>query len=181
MARKYSSNSSGNVMTVILVLIVVVVLGLGVFAVSSKVSDNLRQNRLDAGSMKIADLADQAGMEVEDYLAEYGLTSEDGITGKSEPAEMAEKLTLENYSKFYWGREMTDDEFNGFKASQEIGDDVTKDTKDSEVKSKYNTYASEKQAEEQAAEQAAQESAAAGEADTSVDVTTDEAAESAAE
>jgi hypothetical protein len=152
MSRKFSSNSSGNVFMIPLVLIVVVVLGLGIYAVSGKISGNVRQNRIDGGNSRVEDIADQSGMEIDDFLAQYGLTSEDGITGKSTPTEMAQKLTLENYSSFMWGRELTDDEFNEFKTSQEIGDDVTKDTVDSEVKSKYDAYAYEKNAEEEAAQ-----------------------------
>lgn len=149
---------SKSPMPIVLAAVVAVVLALAVVAVWNPISTGVRNRSMNNGGTisNVADIADKSGMEVEDFIAQYGLTAEDGITGKSEIQEMANKLTLENYSKFYWGIELTDEEFDAFKAKAELGDDVAKDSKDSEVKSKFDTYASEKQAEEQAAQASAE-------------------------
>jgi hypothetical protein len=171
MARRYSSNPSGNMMTIVMGAIIVVVLALGVVAISGKVSTNLSQNRLNGnGTATVADVADQAGMEVEDYIKQYGLTDEDGVKGKDSVMDMADKLTLENFAKFAYGVELTDDEFDAFKQDQEIADDVTKDTKDSDVKDKFSLYESAKQAAEEAEN---------SDSDDSVDVETSETGDTA--
>lgn len=159
MARRYSSNASGSMMTVISVAIIVVVLALGIFAVSGKISTNINVNKAAKGDSSIGYAADQAGMELEDYLAQYGLTSDDA-KAKDSVMDVANKMTLENFAKFAWGVELTDEEFAAFKADQEIGDDVTKDTKDEEVRNKFNTYQSAKKAEEEAAQNAESEAGA---------------------
>ncbi|MGM9937812.1 MAG: hypothetical protein ACI38A_10740 [Candidatus Ornithomonoglobus sp.] len=166
MARRYSSNASGSMMTVISVAIIVIVLALGIFAVSGKISTNINVNKAEKGDSSIGYAADQAGMEFEDYLAQYGLTTDD-VKEKDSVIDAANKMTLENFSKFAWGVELTDEEFEAFKADQEIGDDVTKDTKDEEVRNKFNTYESAKQAAEEAAENA--EAEADAETDTEAD------------
>ena len=166
--------SSFNLMNVVSVLVIAVVLGLGIWAVSGTISGNLETNRLaDTSNWKIADYADQAGMSVDEYIAEYDLMPEDGITGKSTPMEMLDKLTLENYASFGFGRELTDEEFAEFKTANEIAEDVTKDTKDKDVKDKYAAFASQKISEEQAA--AAAEQQAAAEAEPAAEVPVEEA------
>lgn len=154
--------SSFNLMNVVSVLVIAVVLGLGIWAVSGTVSENLNANRLaDTSNWKIADYADQAGMSVDEYTAQYDLTPEDGITGKSTVMEMLDKLTLENYASYACGRELTDEEFAEFKTANEIAEDVTKDTKDKDIKDKYAVFASQKLSEEQAAAEAEQAAAEA--------------------
>lgn len=162
MARKYSNSSDRMLMTV-MVIIVIAVLALGIFAVSGKVSKNVKSNRVNSADRRVGDMADQSGMELNDYLEEYGLTADSGITAKSTPQEMAEKLNLENYSQFYYGIELTDDEFASFKKDQEVADDVQKDTEDADVKAKYDTYAIAKLQAEQASEAAAEQAAAESE------------------
>lgn len=139
-------------MTVISAAIIIVVLALGIFAVSGKISTNINVNKASQGDSTIGYAADQAGMELEDYLAQYGLTTDD-VKSKDSVIDAANKMTLENFAKFAWGVELTDEEFEAFKADQEIGEEVTKDTKDEEVRSKFNTYQSAKQAAEEAAKE----------------------------
>ena len=55
--------------------------------------------------------------------------------------------------------ELTDEEFAEFKTANEIAEDVTKDTKDKDVKDKYAAFASQKISEEQAAAAAEQQAA----------------------
>ncbi len=173
--------SSFNLMNLVSVVAIAVVLGLGIWAVSGTVSENLETNRLaDQSNWKIADYADQSGMSVEEFIAQYDLTAEDGITAKSTPLEMLDKLSLEHYASFGMGRELTDEEFAEFKKANEIAEDVTKDTKDKDIKDKYATFASQKMAEEQAAA-AAQEQAAAEAEAAQAEVTEEVPAEASAE
>lgn len=163
MARRYSSNPSGNMINIVMAIIIIAVLGLGVFAVWDKVSDGIRQNQINnGGEYTVAEIADQQGMEVSDFLTYYGVSEEDGITEKSGITEMGDKLTLENYIKLNFGS-FTEDDFNAFKAEQGLGDDITKDTKDSDVKTQYASYLYQKQVEASATESA----------DSSADVTTE--------
>lgn len=140
---------NGNIMTIFCVAIIVIVLALGVVAISGRVSSNIDKNRAAKGDSSIGYAADQAGMELNDYLAQYGLTTDD-VKAKDSVMDVANKMTLENFAKFAWGVELTDEEFAAFKADQEIAEDVTKDTMDAEVRDKFNVYESAKQAEEQA-------------------------------
>lgn len=154
MAKKYSSNSSGNMLTVIMVIVVAAVLALGIWAVWQPLSTNIRNNQLSNGAEPtVAELADQSGMEVEDFLAQYGVADK-GLNGKSLLSELTEPMTLLNYATFM-GISLTDEDFAAFKLANELGDDVTKDTTDADVKSKYYMYAYQKQmAEQQAADDA---------------------------
>lgn len=162
MAKKYSSNSSGNMLTVIMVAAVVAVLALGVWAVWGTISTNVRNNQLANGAEPtVAEMADQSGMEVEDFLAQYGV-ADNGLNGKSLMSEMTEPMTLSNYATFM-GVDLTDEDFAAFKLANELGDDVTKDTTDADVKSKYYMYAYQKKMAEQAADEAENEPATGAE------------------
>lgn len=182
MARRYSSNPAGNMINIVMVVIIVVVLGLGVFAVWDKLSTGIRQNQIsNGGEYTVAEVADQQGMEVEDFLTYYGVSAEDGITEKSSVSEMGDKLTLENYIKLNFGS-YTEDDFTAFKAEQGLGDDITKDTKDSDVKMQFASYLYQKQVEASATESAdAAGSTGDAAADTSADAATEAAAEAATE
>lgn len=171
MARRYSSNSSGNMINIVMIIIIALVLGLGVFAVWDRVSTGIRQNQINnGGEYTVAEVADQNGMEVSDFLEYYGITDADGINEKSSISEMTDKLTLEKYVELNFGS-FTEDDFNTFKAEQGLGDDVTKDTKDSDVKMQYASYLYQKQMAESATETA--DSTDGVTVDTVTDTTTD--------
>ncbi len=163
MARGFSSNRSGGGINVIMGIVIAAVLVLAVIAVWGPIKENYRTNSINSGTANYnaGEIADQMGMEFEDFLNYYDLTPEDGITEKSDVNEVADKMTLANMSQFYWGVELTDDVFAEFKADQGIADDVTKDTKDADVKDKYNQYQSAKQAEAAASATPAADAAAA--------------------
>lgn len=151
MARRYSSNPSGSMLNIAIIVLILVVIGLGVFAVWDKVSTGIRQYSVNnGGEYTVEEVADQSGMEVNDFLNYYGVGENEGITGKSKLSDIDEKLTLENYSKLYFATELTDDEFAAFKAEKGIADDVAKDTKDMDVKTQYAEYAYAKQMAESA-------------------------------
>ncbi len=147
-----------NKLTLVMVLAVVVIFVLGVFAVSGPIGDIIEngkvqrlQNKIMTGEATINDLADYSGMSAEEFLADYNV---EGITGESTMVEFQEALSLEEYCEFV-GVSYTEDSFATYKAENELGDDVTADTKDMEIKTGYASYVYE-------AEQAAQELLNAG-------------------
>lgn len=171
MAKRYSSHTSANSLTIIMIVVVVAVLALGIWAVWGPIASNVRNNQLANGAEPtVEELADQSGMEVNDFLAQYGV-ADNGLDGSSLMSEMTDPMTLTNYATFM-GVSLTDEEFAEFKTQNEIADDVTKDTTDPDIKSQYYMYAYQKQMEEQAAQQAAEASAA-----PATDATTAPAAE----
>lgn len=183
MAKGYSSNRRFSGMNVIMTLIIIAVLVLGVIAVWGPIKENYKDNRISSGASNAGDIADQMGMSFDDFLAYYGLTGDEGINEDTDLASLVDNMTLENMSRFYWGVELTDDVFNAFKADQGIADDVTKDTKDADVKDKYNQYQQALQATEAPTEAAGDTAAAdtAASADAAAAATEAAATEAAAE
>ncbi len=132
-----------NKLTLVMVLAVIVVFVLGVFAVSGPIGDIVEngkvqrlQNKIMTGEATINDLADYSGMSAEEFLANYNA---EGITGDSTMVEFQEALSLEEFCEFA-GVEYTEESFATYKAENELGDDVTADTKDMEIKNGYANY-----------------------------------------
>ncbi len=132
-----------NKLTIAMILAVVVVFVLGVFAVSGPVGEIIEngkvtrlQNKIMTGEATVGDLADYTGMSAEEFLASYAV---EGITEKSSMIELQEAMTLKDYCVFA-GVTFTDDSFATYKAEKELGDDVTADTKDMDVKNGYVNY-----------------------------------------
>lgn len=170
MAKRYSSNTSGNSLMIVMIVVIVAVLALGIWAVWGTISTNVRNNQLANGAEPtVEELSDQSGMEIDEFLAQYGVADQ-GLDGSSLMSEMTDPMTLTNYASFM-GVSLTEDDFADFKTTNEIADDVTMDTTDPDIKSQYYMYAYQKQMEEQAAEQAASE-ASADTADTAADTAT---------
>lgn len=139
-------------------LIILVVLALGVYAVygtfaekfaSKKLSE--ATERVQSGEATVSELADVEGMTVDELLESYGLTEEDDIDGKNSMMDMVQKLTLEKYCQMA-GVEFDEADFAAYKAENSLGDDVTKDTKDEDVKTGYAMYVYQKQMEASNAE-----------------------------
>lgn len=170
MAKRYSSNTSGNSLMIVMIVVIIAVLALGIWAVWGTISTNVRNNQLANGAEPtVEELSDQSGMEIDEFLAQYGVADQ-GLDGSSLMSEMTDPMTLTNYASFM-GVSLTEDDFADFKTKNEIADDVTMDTTDPDIKSQYYMYAYQKQTEEQAAEQAASE-ASADTADTAADTAT---------
>ncbi len=176
MAKGFSSNRRISGVSVIMTVVILAVLVLGVIAVWGTIQDNYKQNRLNSGNATASEIADSMGMSFDDFLTYYGISADDGVTEDSNIQETMDAMTLENMSLFYWGVELTDDVFNAFKADQGIGDDVTKDTKDADVKDKYNQYQQAQQEAAAASEAPADASAAADTAATDAEAAADTAA-----
>lgn len=139
-----------NKITWIMVLAVVIVLALGVIAISGPVADiaanskvKKLQEKLMMGTATVSDMADYSGMSADEFLSAYTV---EGITADSTMQEFQDALTLKDYCN-YMGIEYTDEEFAAYKAENEIADDVTADTKDTEVKSGFVNYVYAKQQE----------------------------------
>ncbi len=175
------NNKSGKGLSIAMIAAVVVVLALGVAALVPKLAENIKLNRMASGDMnaiKVADQADLSGMEVEDFLSFYGV-DDDGITGNSSIAELREQLDFGKYTEFWYGVEITEEDFAAFKTAKELGDDVTLESKDTDVKDAYDMYYAEQQAAAEAEAAAAEEAAAVteGEIETEGEVVAEEAAE----
>lgn len=93
------TNSADRTLNIIIVSVIIIVLGLGGYAVGTKISENLK-NRVDEPEQTytLQNVAVANGMTVDQYLAEYGVTDQE-FTGETSFAEVANKMTLENYAK----------------------------------------------------------------------------------
>lgn len=167
--NEMAKNSGRKDMSVIvMVVIIAVVLVLGVYAVYGVIGEKLSTNkikksleRVQSGEATVEELADVSGLTVDEVLAQYGITTEDGVNKKTNIREMAEKLTLEKYCEFV-GVTYNEEDFAEYKKENEIADDVTAETKDNDVKAGYAAYVYNKTA---AAQQAANEAVAEADAE----------------
>lgn len=196
-----ANNTSGKSMVTAMAAIVVVVLGLGIAAISPKVSENISENRKSAAqeaqynemmavsgrimqkTSNIAEMADVSGMETDEFIKKFGLEDSE-FNGDTEQTEFDAKTTLSKYVEFYNGSAPTDAEWTEFKSAKGVADDVTADTKDEAVKADYLAYLAEKKAAEEAAAaeaEAAQNAETNAEENTGAIEVTGEATEESAE
>ncbi len=150
MARKYSSAPSKNGFAVLMGAIVVIVLVLAVVAVKGKIASNVKENRIADGNVRISDL--EIGISPEELIAECGLDGNSSIKPSTKLEDFTEALTLKNYAKYisftnlsglssYVPSEgLTDENISSFKEASGLGDKVTLDTTDMEVKNAYGQY-----------------------------------------
>lgn len=136
-------NSGKNKYSMVMVLVVAVVLILGVIAIIGPMKNAIEnskirkiQERYMMGEATVSDMADLVGMSAEEYLASYTV---EGITGDSKITEFEAALTLKDYCT-YAGVTYTDESFATYKEENGLGEDVTADTKDDEIKSGYANY-----------------------------------------
>lgn len=156
-----AQNKKMSGITWIMTGVIVVVLALGVYAVSGPIGDIIQKTksekaaeRLMAGEGTVADMADLSGLSVDEYLAQYNVTAEDNITGSSKMVDFENVLSIAEYCD-YAGVTYTEEDFNAYKTEKELGEDVTLDSTDSEVKTGFLTYVYEKQQAEQEASESA--------------------------
>lgn len=105
-------------------IIIAVVLGLGIYAVYSKVHVNLENRAIESGQAEqnVKYAADQAGMTVEEYLDQYGLKDSPDVNEKTVLSEMVKHMTVENYAKY------SGQEFDAFLEEYGLTDKVSADT-----------------------------------------------------
>ncbi len=157
-----SNNSGKNKLSIIMAAVVAVVLVLGVVAIYEPVKTSITQNKQEELLMRLAmrtgtvsDIADFSGMSVDELLSSFGV-AEEGITADTDMKDFENAMTFAKYCE-YMGLVYTDEDFAAYKAENNLGDDVTVDTKDPEVKTGFATYMNEKQ---QAAEAEGEEAPA---------------------
>lgn len=129
---KRRATSADKMINVVIVIVVAAFIVLGVFAVKDKISlkPNNEETAPEQTETTVAQLADTAGMSVEDYLAQYNLTLSDTLTPDTTETEMLDMMSIENYLKYNAeqnpdAQQQTADEIiNQYK----LQDKVTKDT-----------------------------------------------------
>lgn len=131
MSNSKKSTPADKMFLAVIVLIIAAVLGLGTYAVYGKISKNLETKAIeeDGAEKTVSYMADQAGMTIDEFLDEYGLTDA-GFDGKTTESDMVSKMTLENLAK-YEGTEL--DAFieeNGLPADKVDGNTIWEEAKD---------------------------------------------------
>ncbi len=109
--RSSKTSRSNSTLTLVSVAVIVIFAVICAFAAVPKLSEHIENKEIASGSKEptVAYQARQAGMSVEDYLAQYGLTLGGDITEKSTMQDMANNMTISNYVNFAG---ITDDEGN---------------------------------------------------------------------
>lgn len=108
----------------IIFIVIAVVLGLGVYTVYGKISTNIESRAIESGETEqtVKYAADEAGMTIDEFLEEYGLTDTD-VNAKTPVSEMVTYMTVENFAK-YNGQELDE-----FLEQYGLTDKVSADTK----------------------------------------------------
>lgn len=124
---KKKSTPQSKMTNCIIVILIIVFAALGVIAVYPKIAENRKTNAILNGEAEqtVEYMANNQGMSVEDFLAQYGLSTNDGITGESTETDMVNNMSIENYLS-YTGETQTADELI---AQVNMQDKVTKDSK----------------------------------------------------
>ena len=96
---KGSRGSADTMINVIIAVVLVAVIGLAGYAVYDKMSGKLNAKAIESGEKEptVEYLAEQEGMSIEDYLAQYGLS---GVSKRATQEEMTDMMTVDNYIKF---------------------------------------------------------------------------------
>lgn len=124
MARpvKEKATPMDKMMILCVVLIILIVAALGVFATYGKISASIEEKAVSEEATSIQNgemeptvryLANQAGISIDEYLEQYGLSLGDGITKTSTQSEIASKMTVENRYKYI-------DEANGSEEATDV-------------------------------------------------------------
>lgn len=111
---------------VVIGVVIAAFLGLGGYAVGKKYADNKANEPTDdteytsQQSSTVQSAADEAGMSVEEYLANYGLDT--SISPDTALSEIYPQMTVENMAK------LNDTDVDTFREQNYIPDDITNDT-----------------------------------------------------
>ena len=101
MAKNTSSRRGRADVTtnIVIGVVIAVVFALAAYAVYDKISTNVMTKKIASGEAQatVGYLAEQAGMSVEDYLAQYGISD---LSKKATEEEMLKKMTMENYAAY---------------------------------------------------------------------------------
>ena len=121
---KRPKSGADKMFDLIMVLVILIVTGLGAYTVYGKISSNVEKKAIESGTAEqnVKYAADQKGMTVDEFLAEYGLADSD-VKAKTSVSDMLNKMTVENYAKY------NDKELDAFLDENGLKDKVDKDTK----------------------------------------------------
>lgn len=120
--EKKKSTPADKAVNAVITLLIVGFLAVGVYATYGKISDGIKEKRIEEGKEEatVSYLAKQANLDTESYLEQYGLTLGDTVTEDTTENEMLDNMTIENYASY-----------NGQDAEtfmQGLSESVTKDT-----------------------------------------------------
>ena len=119
--KKYKPRRSGldTAITTILVIVILVVLGLSVYSIGNKIKSNLPETAEETAPATVQTTAEEKGLTVDEFIAEYGLTD---VTAETSMTEVYEKMTCGNYAK------LNNQTFEDLVAQNELPESVTADT-----------------------------------------------------
>lgn len=94
-----SRGSADIMINVIIAVVLIAVIALAGYAIYDKISSNIIQTEIENGEREatVGYLAEQAGMSIEDYLAQYGVS---GLGKNATEQEMTDMMTVDNYVKY---------------------------------------------------------------------------------
>ncbi len=160
---KRKASPADKMLNAIIAVVVVVFVGLAVWAISPKISEKIEAYKAEQQAAlpdTIEKRANEKGVTVEQFIADYGITGEN-VTGETMMSEVIETMTVENYAKLEGTTveeyiaanglpetvtgtmtvgeandlvpiktviESSGMDFETFKTTYELGDDVTEDT-----------------------------------------------------
>lgn len=126
MNEKKKATKSDKILNLIMCVVIIVILAIGIYATYGKLSVSLKDKAVESGQAEatVEYLARKADLEVEDYLAQYGLELSDTISKNTTETEMMDNMTLENYLKYNGGEQTAEEVLEGTK----LTDKATKDT-----------------------------------------------------
>lgn len=126
MNEKKRATKSDKILNLIMCVVIIVILAIGIYATYGKLSVSLKDKAVESGQAEatVEYLARKADLEVEDYLAQYGLELSDTISKNTTETEMMDNMTLENYLKYNGGEQTAEEVLEGTK----LTDKATKDT-----------------------------------------------------
>lgn len=128
---KRRASSADKMINAVIVIVVAAFIVLGVFAVKDRISLKSQVETMpEQTEVTVEQLAEEAGMSVEDYLAQYNLTLSDTLTKDTSQYEMMDMMSIENYFKYNAEQnpEMEQQSVDEIIAQYKLQDKVTKDT-----------------------------------------------------
>lgn len=122
-SKRHSGGKSSMGMNAVMILIVAAVLALGVYALASSYRQKKANQPDDTAnqSQTVAQYAEENGTTAEEFLASYGLDSNEEITADTDMNVAAAAMTLEKFAEFS-GQSVED-----LKEQYGFGDNVTND------------------------------------------------------
>lgn len=115
MNEKKKASPADKMVNIIIGLVIIAFIAAGGYATYGKIAEGIETKAIESGEKEatVSYLAKQAGMTVEDYLAQYGLTVGDTVNEKSTQTEMEDNMTVENYLSYTGDTQDVDELISG--------------------------------------------------------------------